>query len=142
MIVLQVKIVTGITNTMMINKNFLLYLLYRGLSAFFFVVSVYTFMLEDDFSWMLEGVYIFAALFFLFQYSSLPTPKQTQCLDSLHAIVASLITTFFMISYGIFTLSLYITLRWQTLPSEMLPFASLFFVSMIVLYISLCKRVQ
>ena len=125
---------------MQLDKNFLLYLLYRGLSAFFFVVSVYTFMLEEYFSWMLEGMYVISALYFLFQYSRLPTPKQTLCLDGLHALVASLITTFFMISYGIFTLSLYITLRSQSLPSELLPFSFLFFVSMIVLYISMCKK--
>jgi len=126
---------------MKLDKNFLLYLLYRGLSSFFFVVAVYTLMLDKQFNLMQMSLYSFLALLFMYAYNSVK-PKQTLCLETLHPLLSSFIKTFLMIGYGVFVLGLYMTLLSKELPIEVVSYAFIFFVSMSMLYIYLCKRGQ
>ena len=125
---------------MRLDKEFLLYLLYRGLSSFFFVVAIYTVMLAEEFNLMLMSLYSFFALFFMFRYTSIkPIPQQTRCLDDLHPLLGSFITTFFMISYGLFSLGLYITLLSKELPIEVVTYSFVFMLLISMLYVYMCK---
>lgn len=126
---------------MKLDKNFLLYLLYRGLSSFFFVVSIYTLMLVEDFNLIEMSFYVVFAFVFMYLYMNVkPIPKQTLCLEHMPLLLGSLVSTFLMISYGVFSLSLYMTLLSKNIPIEVVVFSFLFFMAMVTLYVYLCKR--
>ena len=125
---------------MKLDKNFLLYLLYRGLSSFFFVVSIYTLMLVEDFNLIEMSFYVVFAFVFMYLYMNVkPIPKQTLCLEHMPLLLGSLVSTFLIISYGVFSLSLYMTLLSKSILIEVVVFSFMFFLAMLVLYIYLCK---